>query len=85
MKLLANISSSCTFILKRTSKRTRPTHASMSGSTTPPDIDHAKIVWARDIPGIDIHPLLKYYSDRDVWLVEPDANPPRMTPYKASN
>ncbi|HEX9344808.1 MAG TPA: hypothetical protein VF900_02730 [Candidatus Acidoferrum sp.] len=45
------------------------------------DIDHAKIVWARDIPGIDIHPLLNYFRGRRVWFVEPDAIPPRLTLY----
>jgi hypothetical protein len=45
------------------------------------DIDRAKIVWARDIPGVDLNPLLVYFKDRDVWVVDADLSPPRLEPY----
>jgi hypothetical protein len=46
-----------------------------------PDIDHSKVIWARDM-GVDENlRLIQYYEDRTVWLVEPDANPVRVAPY----
>src|SRR5260370_27007429 len=45
------------------------------------DIDHSRIVWAREIPGTDLSPLFKYYPTRKVWIVEPDAFPPLLYPY----
>ncbi len=45
------------------------------------DIDRSKIVWAREIPGRDIQPLLNYFHDRQLWLVEPDLSPPQLLPY----
>ena len=48
------------------------------------DIDHSRIVWAREIPGVDLSPLLAYYSSRKVWIVEPDVDPPGLYPYSQS-
>lgn len=49
------------------------------------DIDRAKIVWAREIPGADMRPLLDYFKGREVWLVEPGEPPndngPRISRY----
>lgn len=45
------------------------------------DIDGAKIVWARNIPGRDLKPLLDYYHDRSIWVVDADTLPPRLAPY----
>jgi hypothetical protein len=48
------------------------------------DIDGSKIVWAREIPGQDIQPLLTYFRNRNAWLVEADTSPPRLQPYPRS-
>jgi hypothetical protein len=42
------------------------------------DIDHAKVVWARDA-GDGNQSLLQYFRNRTVWIVEPDCTPPRVT------
>jgi hypothetical protein len=38
------------------------------------NIDQSKIVWAREIPGVSTAPLLEYFHDRHVWLIEPDVS-----------
>lgn len=49
------------------------------------DIDSAKIVWARVIPGIDLNPLLTYFANRKVWVLYPDETPPGLTEYPLPN
>jgi hypothetical protein len=46
------------------------------------DIDRAKTVWAREIPGLDLHPLLNYFRNRDVWIYEPDEDDSLVRPYE---
>jgi len=48
------------------------------------DIDRAKIVWAREIPGVDLKPLLTYFRNRDVWVYEPDEDDSAVRPYAES-
>ena len=45
------------------------------------NVDESKIVWARYIPEISMQPLLDYFHDRSVWVVDADDSPPRLTPY----
>jgi hypothetical protein len=45
------------------------------------DIDKSKIVWAREIPGSDLRPLLAYFKTRTVWRLDADSSPPRLRPY----
>jgi len=48
------------------------------------DIDSAKVVWARDIPGIALNPLLDYFRGRHIWTVEPDDASPRLVPFSGT-
>jgi hypothetical protein len=48
------------------------------------DIDRAPVVMALDL-NLDNEKLRNYYPDRSVWLLEPDARPVRLTPYKAAD
>lgn len=45
------------------------------------DIDGSRVVMARDLGLAENQKLLHYYPDRTAWLLEPDAVPPKLTPY----
>lgn len=46
------------------------------------DIDQSKVIWVADLGEETNRELLKYYGGRTTLLVEPDAKPPRLTPYR---
>ena len=39
------------------------------------DIDRSRIVWARDLGPEKDAELIRYYADRDVWMVDPNVEP----------
>jgi hypothetical protein len=43
------------------------------------DIDHQKVVWARDMGAEKNEELLRYFGDRRAWLLEADEVPPKLT------
>jgi hypothetical protein len=48
------------------------------------DIDAAKVVWARDMDEKSNQELLRYFKNRNVWLLEPDESPPNLSPSPAA-
>jgi hypothetical protein len=46
------------------------------------DIDGSRVVWARDLGTDEDEKLRHYYPDRAAWILEPDARPPKLSPYQ---
>ena len=46
------------------------------------DIDASRVVWALDLGPEEDRQLIRYYPDRRVWIVEPDAQPATLSPYR---
>ena len=63
--------------------RYQPQHRFQEWVHNAADIDGSPIVWARDLGAAENGKLVRYYPNRSVWLLEPDARPPKLTPYVA--
>ena len=59
-----------------------PSHRFRTWTQNAADIDRARVVWALDLGPSENEKLLRYYPDRTAWLLEPDARPPQLTPYR---
>jgi len=46
------------------------------------DIDRSKVVWARDMGAQNLE-LIRYFGDREVWTVNPDAAVPTLSAYSS--
>jgi hypothetical protein len=49
------------------------------------DIDHSKVVWAREMDAESDAQLLSYFKDREVWLLNVYSYPQRVRPYNADS
>jgi len=62
--------------------RYTPEHASFDDWVyNAADIDASEVVWARELRAASNPELLRYFRDRQAWLVEPDFDPPRVSRY----
>jgi hypothetical protein len=43
------------------------------------DIEASEVIWARDMGAGEDEKLAHYYANRSVWLLEPDAQPPKLS------
>ena len=46
------------------------------------EIDNAKVLWARELDHAQNAKLFAYFKDRQIWLVEPDADNTELIPYQ---
>jgi hypothetical protein len=49
------------------------------------DLDHAAVIWARDMGEAENARLLDHYRDRHAWLIEAGSGPVRVQPYPGSS
>lgn len=45
------------------------------------NIENSKVIWARDMGSVDNLEMADFFKDRTVWLVQPDLDPPNVSPF----
>ncbi len=48
------------------------------------DLEHAKVVWARELDRASSVRLIRHFAGRKIWLALPDEHPQRLVPYPDS-
>ncbi len=61
--------------------RYAPRHRFSEWIANAADIDVAPVVWALDLGSSENEKLIHHFPARRTWLLEPDARPPKLTPY----
>jgi hypothetical protein len=62
--------------------RYMPQHSPMEGWVyNTADLDSSKIIWANDMSSSENAELIRFYKDREVWLVQPDEHPAKLSRY----
>ncbi len=46
------------------------------------EIENSKVIWAREMGGVEDRELIDYYKDRNVWVVQPDVSPVSVSRYQ---
>jgi hypothetical protein len=59
-----------------------PQHGANEWIQNAADIDRSRVVWAIDLGAKEDDALRRYYPSRQAWLLEPDAHPPKLTPWR---
>ncbi len=45
------------------------------------DIDASRVIWAREMSPAENEQLVDYFKNRQIWLLDADAHPPKLSPY----
>jgi len=49
------------------------------------NLDSSRVIWASDLDPRSNQELMRFYGDRDVWLVQPDVNGGKLSPYPSAS